>query len=249
MLNVPPLPLTEFYDVSALYLTQARRRQAGDPPFNPAHRIKGWVGSGPGLLFFENGQLVPHDVPPEEDGVNFLPDLYPPYVIAPTRATLNGAPVPAEWLSTLEQAAQIFMEMKATQLTTDDRVSYPAGEMRRLYMMVVDGVHVAAGYMLAIKNALGVGHPGHWAPGPKWVSDPDPAIPDNIATWDVPCRALIHDDTADEEIEPFILTALGWTYHVHNKKLAPPDAPGAGMTRAQEHKLDLILQKLGIPLP
>ncbi len=235
----PDRPNLEFYDIAVLYLTAERERQPGDPPFNPKFKVKRFEGSG-AFYFFENGAMVARVIPPEEDGVNFLPDIYPAYVVKPTGSTLGGLPVQAEYLSTAQDAVALMNELHGTGFTDDaPGAIYPRAEMRRAYGFSAAGVRVNAGALLKERNSRGVGHPGDWVSTPDqgtvWVNDPDPVIPDHLQTWGIPCADLL----PDEQIVPYVATILGMTYRIHRTDLSsPPPAGGVGLTALQEHKLD-----------
>ncbi len=237
--NPHPQPNAEFYDIAVLYVAAERERRPDDPPFNPSFQVKRFVGSGQ-FKFFENGALVARTIPPEEDGVNFLPDDYPPYVVEPTGATQNGLPALAEYLSHVADAVALMVQLHGTGFKDEGtNIVYPAGETRRAFGFMVNGVHVNAGRLLGAKNARGVGHPGHWdASGPqtepKWISDPDTVVPENLHAWGIPCRDLY----ANEEIVPYVATIFGMTYRIHRTDLAGPAPATGGLTALQEAKLD-----------
>lgn len=246
-------PSTPFYDPSALYLVNddgsplERDATPADPPFVATNRdgsprkVKRWNGSG-SMFFFEGGQVVKVFVPLEEDGYNFLPIAYKPYVVADTVAVhANGVTFNANFLSNYGDAVALAKELGAGPVADDGAHSLNYGsETRRSWGFSLNGNRLNAGALLLAKNARGIGHPGHWdepADGlPVWVSDPDPVVPvSGAAAWPIPCREL----RKNELVVPFTVGMFGTTYRVQNTDLAGP-APvgGSGLTPLQEAKFD-----------
>lgn len=231
-LIVPAQPASEFYDFSALALTAERSRQPGDPPYNPAHKIKRWEGGGGSTQLFVDvltGAVTPVSISADEDGVNFLPDAYAPWDIGP------------DWyLSRLMDAMGVYISIGGIAMNNGGRPSI--GDRANYIITLPGGQQVAAGVLLASKNARGVGHPGHWGVDPAttlpmWINDPDAAVGDTAA-WGVPIRPLLDGEVP----EVMSVTLFGTTWHVHNTLLAKAPPSGGGMTSVQEHKLDLALR-------
>jgi hypothetical protein len=118
---------------------------------------------------------------------------FPPYKIAPTNAILRidmfSRPVNPEMLSTKSEANALARQLEKNllvRIVVREDPGYAAtdwrGEKRRVYLLVnlssSDGYAIIeyAGFLLIVKNAGGVGAPGHFeydgaAFGPVWVSD------------------------------------------------------------------------------
>src|SRR5207237_7106672 len=100
-------------------------------------------------------------------------------VVAPTLATRGGSTLNAIYLS-LEADAQVLMtQLGGTGLRQEEVSSYPASypnnEPRRQWCFLAQGQPVNVGALLLMRNARGVGAPGHWdvsSPQPVWIPDP-----------------------------------------------------------------------------
>jgi hypothetical protein len=129
---------------------------------------------------------------------------YPPYAIAPTKATRGGSGINAEYLSLDSEANQLMAEIGGSNLLDEGNsavfpVIYPADEPRRVWDIVFKGQPLNVGLLLAAKYAKGVGAPGHWdTSGSDAVWVPDPPAPtganDNRPPRPLPVRDLLPNE-------------------------------------------------------
>lgn len=241
-----PQPNLPVYATDFLYLAKGRDRQPGDPAYNPAFPLKDWEGSGDLLSFSaQTGLFTAMSVPTEQSGVNFLPAAYPAYEIAPTVAMSGTDPVDPAYLSSLSDLFELMKELNGTAPGDDGRNKINYGtESRAVWTFTTGaGKRVNAGGLLLMKNARGVGHPGHWESTQEsieWASDPDPATPGNIVNLGLPVRAL----KENEKLAPPEATVLGPLYTKIIRTDLAVEPAGGGLTPLQAHTLDAVNQKL-----
>jgi len=199
---IPAQPNSEFYSVQELALFQAFNRETyramfgvEAPAYDPSRRRKSWFDSSVDLSHPDNvalyrivrqeangspamRQMV---MPAQEAATVNLPGVvhYPPYVVAPTRATRGGSILNALYLSLESDARALMQELGGENLQEEALPSFPAvypgDEPRRLWYFLFRGQPVNAGALLESRNAQGVGAPGHWdvsTPQPVWIADP-----------------------------------------------------------------------------
>jgi hypothetical protein len=121
-------------------------------------------------------QLV---IPATEAAAVNLPGAvtYAPYVIAPTQTARLGAGVNPQYLSLQADATALMTKLGGSGLADEGASGqypaiYPADELRRIWTFLIAGHPVNAGFLLAARNAGGVGAPGQWdlSTGfPQWV--------------------------------------------------------------------------------
>jgi len=152
------------------------------PPADPTKRAKAWIGSGT-FSFLQGMALVVQTVPTSENDVNIEGSgPYPAYVLAPTKASPNGAnglPYNPLYLSLQSDAQALMQTLGGSNLADEGAngiLTYPADEPRREWEFdMPNGVKINAGAMIFIRNMGGVGSPGHWntaGASPIWVPDP-----------------------------------------------------------------------------
>jgi len=214
---VPPQPDREAYGFAALALFQTYTRETyraafgvQAPAWNPSRPPKFWFDSTADASAAGNvaaykifavdstgtwalRQLV---LPAAEAVAINLPGsvTYPPYAIAPTGATRGGSPLNAMYFSLESDARTLMAAFGADGLvdegaTADYPVVYPPNEPRRQWAILLNGHQQNVGELLAGRNALGVGSPGHWdtsqgfavwvpdPPAPTGLDDPRPPRP------------------------------------------------------------------------
>jgi len=137
--------------------------------------------------------------------VNLAGDVqYPPYVVAPGKATRTGALVNPRYLSLQADAIALLHEVGGQDLKDEgmDTVFptlYPADEPRRVWVFQFKGYSVNAGLALYDKNSKGIGAPGKWdfsGSGPAWVpTQPGPTGLDDLRPpRDLPLRDLLPNE-------------------------------------------------------
>lgn len=198
------------------------------PPWDPGRRTKTWFDStvddsSSGVSVRYNvvsrdsagrWSLSPLTLPADEAVTVNLPGTvaYPPYVIRPTNATRGGAPVNPMDLS-LESVARALMQELGAKALVDEGVNafapvlYPPDEPRRMWALVGNGGQQNnAGGLLRMKNAAGVGAPGHWRNTRgevAWMSDPPATsgLDDSRPEVEMPVRGLL----PNEELRPGVM--------------------------------------------
>jgi hypothetical protein len=254
------LNLFQTYD-RATYL-QAFGVQA--PTYDPSRPSKGWFDStqdandhtslvtygywesqtGPSLPARANESMTPA----EAASVN-IPGIetFPQYVIAPSQVTQAGSGIDPTNLSVFAEAVSLAAELGLpTSAVADGSFTgpfptvYPAGEQRRLWVVMFKGVASYAGALLAQQYAQGVGAPGSWdvsGAAPVWKStQPAAAPPLNPSSRPVPQRPLLPN-------EIFSVTLMGWSIERTDLGTQPP--AGAGLSDAQAVQLARVDTNLG----
>lgn len=240
------------------------------PPWDPSRRSKTWFDSTvdvsnprAGVTYTVVGQdadgrwrLGPLTLPAGEAATVNLPGavVYPPYVVRPTNATRGGAPVSPLYLSLESEARALMLELGATGLLDEGinafaPVFYPADEPRRMWALIGSGGQQNnAGGLLRMKNATGVGAPGHWrntAGNVAWIADPaaPSGFDDPRPQVEMPVRSLL----PNEELRPGV---MGFGVLVYRTDLEQERAMRNGaFTQEDRKKLEEILRivsRLGI---
>jgi len=224
---VPAQPSAEFYTIQDLALFKSYSRESyraafgGDAPaYDPSRRGKSWFDStvnvanpddvavyriaardqnGKGIL----QQLV---MPAQEAATVNLPGAiqYPPYIVTATGATRGGSSLNAIYLSLESDAQALMKELGGGNLQQEELPSfptvYPNEEPRRQWYFLLQGQPVNVGALLLLRNAQGVGAPGHWdvsAPQPVWVPDPPASTGagDTRPPREMPIRDLLPNES------------------------------------------------------
>lgn len=265
------------YGVESLALFESYTRESyraafGDeaPPWDPSRCTKTWFDST--VEMTAPGRAVAYTVVERDEGGNWilqpmalsaaeaamvnLPGAisYPPYVIRPTNATRGGAPVSPLYLSLENEARTLMLELGATGLLDEGinafaPVFYPADEPRRMWALIGSGGQQNnAGGLLRMKNAAGVGAPGHWRnSGGKvaWIADP--AAPSGFDDPRPPVEMPVRGLLPNEELRPGV---MGFGVLVYRTDLEQERAMRNGaFTQEDRKKLDEILRivsRLGI---
>jgi len=198
---VPAQPNTEFYNVQDLVLFKAFSRDSyraafgvEAPAYDPARVIKTWFDStvdvsNPGNVAVYrivaqskdgSGILQQMVMPAQEAATVNLPGAvqYAPYVVTPTLATRGGSVMNPIYLSLESAARALMIDLGGANLQQEDLpsfpASYPSDEPRRAWCFLMQGQSINAGALLLMRNAKGVGAPGHWDTSslqPLWVPD------------------------------------------------------------------------------
>lgn len=229
------------------------------PPCDPARASKQWIGNG--TFWFLESLTAPivfkQETIPPSDHLPNLPGVgpYPAYVLAPTatfQPNPGGSPteIPLNplFLSLQADAQALMDQLGATGLTDDGTaaprlLSYdPTDQRRKWDFTTAKGVYINAGALLFMRNAQGVGAPGHWdqsGPTPTWVADspaPNPALP----TLGPPCRAL----AANESLQATGIFGFA-TLIVDDGQPAPaPPSPGGSFTVADRQQLNAVAESV-----
>ena len=223
----PPQPSQAFYGVQELELFKTFTRETYrsafgvEPPlYDPARVIKAWFDST--VDTSNPGNVVVYKIVAQDQSGNWglrqmvMPALeaatvnltgapsYPPYVVAPTKATRGGSGINALYLSLSSEADEIKNEIGALSLLDEGNtavfpVVYPSDEPRRAWDAVFKGQPLNVGLLLAAKNANGVGAPGHWDTSGSdavWVPDPPPptGLDDTRPPRPIPVRDLLPNE-------------------------------------------------------
>jgi hypothetical protein len=223
---VPAQPNTEFYSIQDLALFKSYSRESyraafamEAPAYDPARVLKSWFDSSVDVSDPNNvavyrvvaqdqsgdGVLRQMVMPAQEAATVNLPGAiqHPAYVVRPTLAIRGGSILNPIYLSLESDAQALMVELGGSNLQQEDLpsfpASYPADELRRQWYFLVQGQAVNAGALLLIRNAQGVGAPGHWdvsSPQPVWVSDPSASTGENDtrAPRAIPVRDLLPNE-------------------------------------------------------
>jgi hypothetical protein len=223
---VPAQPGTAFYPVQDLALFKSYSRESyraafgvEAPAYDPARLRKSWfdstadVSDPKNVAVYRvvaqdqngNGILRQIVMPAQEAATVNLPGAiqYPPYIVAPTRATRGGSSMNAIYLSLESDAQALMKELGGDNLQQEELPSfpatYPAEELRRPWYFLLRGQPVNVGALLLGRNAQGVGAPGHWdvsSPEPVWVPDPPgpTGADDTRPPRDMPVRDLLPNE-------------------------------------------------------
>lgn len=234
---VPAQPNSEFYNIQDLVLFKAYSRDSYRAAFgveaaayDPTRVLKSWFDStvdvsGPGNVAVYrvvaqdptgNGILRQMVMPAQEAAtVNLSGAIpYPPYIVAPTLATRGGSTLNAIYLSLESDAQALMTQLGGTGLQQEELVSYPASypgdELRRQWYFLVQGQPVNVGALLLMRNAQGIGAPGHWdvsSPQPVWV--PDPPAPTGEDDTRPPRAMPVRDLLPNEQLYTGMMGILG----------------------------------------
>jgi hypothetical protein len=234
---VPAQPNTEFYNIQDLVLFKTYSRGSyraafGVEPaaYDPARVLKSWFDStvdvsDPGNVAIYHvvaqdqsgkGILRQMVMPAQEAAMVNLPGAiqYPRYVVPPTLATRGGSILNAIYLSLESDAQALMTQLGGTGLQQEELPSYPASypgdEPRRQWYFLIKGQPVNVGALLLIRNAQGVGAPGHWdlsSPQPVWV--PDPPAPTGEDDTRPPRAMPVRDLLPNEELYTGMMGILG----------------------------------------
>jgi hypothetical protein len=155
---------------------------------------------------------------------------YPPYTIAPTKATRGGVtPIWPVALSLESEAHALLDELGLSGIPLYDEgegsampVDY-AGDPRRMWDFVYKGVPYGIGPLIASKHRNGIGAPGRWVIGDtiQWITDaPAPTgLDDQRPPRDVPSRDLLPN-------EKIGMTLMGPTILRMDRQQASSEAAG-----------------------
>jgi len=241
--------------------------------FDPAQAVKRWVDPSKAALppadaanymVFDSGSgtEVPLKITNAVAATANVPAVYPPYNPNPstTPATLTSGnnpalilPVPAQSLSTLDQAnalaaeigPAIGLQLAVTVWTQPGWTFNANGETRQQFIVFAGSVTGNVGDLLAAKYANGVGAPGSWTLSASnqivWnsvpVPQPGPNTPPDIP---FPVRAL-------QPGESFQCGGLPGIWEVVSSNSFNPAAPAtAGQVGQLQADVNLIKQFLGI---
>jgi hypothetical protein len=234
---VPAQPSTEFYSIQSLALFQAYSRDSylstfgvQAPAYDPTRVLKGWFDTTVDVTNPSN-VAVYRVVAQDQNGNGILQQLvmpaqeaatvnlsgaiqYPPYVVAPTLATRGGSVMNPIYLSLESDAQALMTELGGTNLQEEDLASFPASypsdELRRPWDFTIQGQAVNVGALLLMRNAQGVGSPGHWdvsSPQPIWV--PDPPAPTGEDDTRPPRAMPVRDLLPNEQLYTGMMGILG----------------------------------------
>jgi len=200
---VPPQPDKELYGFAELGLFQTYTRETYLASFGI--QAQAWDPSRPSKFWFDStadtsaaGNVSAYKIfavdstgtwalqqlvlPAAEAAAVNLPGAvtFPPYVIAPTRATRGGSAQNAMYLSLESDARALMAAFGATGLVDEGAtifypIVYPPDEPRRSWAILLNGHQQNVGELLSGRNARGVGSPGHWDTSQGfavWVADP-----------------------------------------------------------------------------
>jgi hypothetical protein len=172
---------------------------------------------------------------------------FPQYVISPSQVTQAGSGIDPTNLSLFADAVSLAAELGLPASAVADGsftgpfpTVYPAGEQRRLWVLMFKGVANYAGALLAQQYAHGVGAPGSWdvsGPSPVWRSAQpvtEPLL--NPTLRPVPQRPLLPN-------EMLSVTLMGWS--VERTDLGTPQPTGGGLDDAQAQQLARVDTNLG----
>lgn len=226
-----------------------------DPLNITIYVVSGHNGKGEPILkqfIIKTSEAVSVNLPDEGSG------SFPPYVIAPTTATRTGpgnlAPQPVNpiYLSTIGQANTLGSEVGGTRVQAEQSmgggfaISYPPGEVRRLWEITFNGRNTNVGLLLNQKNSRGVGAPGKWdltQQEPVWVPEPSVVVDASQPhTWvPYPVRSLLPNERLQQ-------SALGVIEIIRTDKQTAsgtsPVGPSSGGFSSQHAKqLDDIWRK------
>jgi len=234
---VPAQLNTEFYTIQDLALFKTYSRDSYRAAFgveaaayDPSRLMKSWfdstvdVSDPSNVAVYRvvaqnqsgNGILRQMVMPAQEAATVNLPGAiqYPPYIVAPTLATRGGSILNPIYLSLQSDAQSLMTELGGTNLQQEDLTSfpasYPAGEARRQWSFLVQGQAVNVGALLLMRNAHGVGAPGHWdvsSPQPLWV--PDPPAPTGADDTRPPRAMPVRDLLPNEQLYTGLMGILG----------------------------------------
>ena len=226
-----PQPNQEAFPVDALALFHTYTRDSyratfgvEAPTWDPSRLEKSWFDSTVDTTQPANSvayqmigrdaagvwAVLPYSMPVVEAASVNIPGVvvYARYVIAPTSATRGGSPINPAYLSLEADAQALMKDLSGTGLFDDGATAtfpnvYPLDEPRRSWSFLWNGRAVNVGQLLVMRNANGVGAPGHWdvsSGSPVWVSDPPPpsGLDDQRPARPVPVRALL----PNEQLEP-----------------------------------------------
>lgn len=230
-------PNTEFYNIQDLVLFKAYSRDSyrtafgmEAPAYDPERHLKSWFDStvdvsDPGNVAVYrvvaqdqngNGILRQMVMPAQEAAMVNLPGAiqYPAYVVAPTLATRGGSNLNAIYLSLESDAQALMTQLGGSGLQQEDLPSfpatYPSNELRRQWYFLARGQAVNVGALLLMRNARGVGAPGHWdvsSPQPVWV--PDPPAPTGEDDTRPPRAMPVRDLLPNEQLYTGMMGILG----------------------------------------
>ncbi len=185
----------------------------------------------------------------EEAAAVNIPGLisYPPYAIAPSDVIQQGtgAVLNPTYLSTFAQAIQLaiawgvpatFGIPGATIVDMDpggeQAYAYPAGEARRWYGILYNGLPLTVGTELAQMNSQGVGYPGEWnlsaLVGPTFEFSA--ALPDGISTGVAPAGSAIPCPVRPLLPTEYFEQVLAGSEILNTNLIQPPSATGGTVT-------------------
>ena len=200
--------------------------------------------------------ILPLSMPAfEAANVNFPGAVvYHSYSVNPTNATRGGSPINPLYLSLEADARSLMPALAATSLIDEGAtaifpVVYPPEEQRRMWAILLSASRpVNVGALLQMRNAKGLGAPGHWdlsSAGPVWVADP-PAptgFDDSRPARPVPVRDLL----PNEQLHP---GAMGFGAEVVRIDLRLEAAKRSGAFTPDDRKMledvHRIVTRLGI---
>ncbi|MBS1876058.1 MAG: hypothetical protein JSU00_22790 [Acidobacteria bacterium] len=231
---VPALPDEAYYPVARLYLVPTFDRNTyrstfGEdaPTYDGARKTKTWfdstaiqnAGSPDAMVQYTvierdlAGNVTPKSITMtarEAATVNLYGiHSYSQYQIAPTKATTEGIgalinPVNLCLQSDAIALAKSFGLDASAVSESPLSIVYPAGELRRLWLIQYKGFQLTAGTLLFEMNQNGAGAPGHWnldGGEPNWISDLPSSLPPQNPAWGTPCRPL--QDVEAISVNPF----------------------------------------------
>lgn len=217
-----PISLLNLFPV---YATRSAYQQASGqqaPPFDPAQPVKGWADPAPDgqpYVVFDPGALVSGyvsqlAVPAAQASKVNLPGtyVYPSYVTLPTDAMQVGPYGPIGQVS----PDQVCLQSDAQKIADEIAPLFPGqpisvlqektavfqyvygNDPRRQWFIQVGNTVYLAQTLIEMKNAHGVGAPGHWTLGTAglvWTYDaPVTAAPANAVNLPAPIRPLLPNE-------------------------------------------------------
>lgn len=190
--------------------------------------------------------------------------VYEQRVVAPTVATKAGQTLDPKHLATEAEARALATEVAdafsvhvvASNIRVLDLDRFPityGSETRRYWVMDIGtpgaaGSITTVGDMLALKNASGVGHPGHWTwsevDGLGWIVDTaDTTADDSLGVRQTAVRELRGDETLVMSNDGPISTVKVQT----GADIVPAGPPGTGFgdaDRAAIHRIEAMLKAI-----
>lgn len=232
-------------DVSfPIYTEQSYKDEKGVwPPYDPNKLPKFWLDPG-GPFLNNKSYLIAGLQGPERlllgldiaCNVNIPPTkhYFPSYVAPESVATRGGAQLNPIYFSSAEDVEWAMGVFSATDKHIKEILDFPIDyktETRRIYEILVNGLWLNVGQLVASFNSGGIGAPGHWE-GSQFIPNPNELVIDQRNPVPFPIRLL----TSTEKV---ISGLLPGTWLVEDDS----DQPASQLDRI-EAKLDKILSAL-----
>ena len=186
-------------------------------------------------------------IPASEASLVNLPGAvqYPPYLVAPTRATRTGSLLNPIYFSLEADARSLMREVGGKDLIDQGAdaifpTTYPLDEPRRLWVFQFNGYAANAGTVLYERHSRGVNAPGQWdlsGTGPSWV--PAPAGPTGLDDRRPPRDMPLRDLLPNERLQAGLMLE---TSVFRTDRSSIPQTDGDRFTAADRGVLQQILQ-------